>query len=422
MKKIYLRVIVAAIMMAILPLSVYGQVDNDAIHGVATDDISGWPKGPDIFSETGVLMETTTAEVLYDKGMNEKRYPASITKVMTALLALDNSAPDEQVTFTATALEGMEQGTNIGMQVGEVLTMEQCLQILLMKSANEVANQIAEHVGGSQEEFANMMNEKAVELGCQNTHFTNASGMPDENHYTTAYDMALIFREALKNEEFCKLISELSYTLEPTNMNPEARSFSNAHAVFVPNVPEHYEGCIGGKTGVTQAAKNTLVTAAQKDGTELIAVVLRADSHGEVCIDTRVLFDYGYDNFDKINSEEGNLVAPKGATAEELVATEEISGENDTKTIKTYTFNDYLLGSMEVTSDGPKEDETEEPEKVPKQHDKEDDEAIEHDNEGAKDKPLAKPNYRTVITVLGALIIVGIVLMVLGVIRKRKSR
>ena len=290
---------------------VWAAVQNGEKYDIATNEISGWPKGPEIYSETGVLMEAETGTVLYDSGKDETRYPASITKVMTTLLALENSSLDEEVTFTQTGLERIYEGTNINMQVGEVLTMEQCLYAVMIKSANEVAAQVAEHVGGTQEKFVEMMNERAQELGCTNTNFANPSGLPDENHWTTANDMALIFREALKNEEFVKIIGTLSYTIEPTNMNPEPRTLTSHHALLVPSAPEHYDGCIGGKTGVTEAAKNTLVTAAKRDGMTLIAVVMRADP-GQVCADTTALFDYGFSQFEMTPVEGGEVPVPKG--------------------------------------------------------------------------------------------------------------
>lgn len=319
---------------------VWAAVQNGEKYDIATNEISGWPKGPEIYSETGVLMEAETGTVLYDSGKDETRYPASITKVMTTLLALENSSLDEEVTFTQTGLERIYEGTNINMQVGEVLTMEQCLYAVMIKSANEVAAQVAEHVGGTQEKFVEMMNERAQELGCTNTNFANPSGLPDENHWTTANDMALIFREALKNEEFVKIIGTLSYTIEPTNMNPEPRTLTSHHALLVPSAPEHYDGCIGGKTGVTEAAKNTLVTAAKRDGMTLIAVVMRADP-GQVCADTTALFDYGFSQFEMTPVEGGEVPVPKGATEDELDVTE-VEGEGGM--MRTYSFGDYTVG------------------------------------------------------------------------------
>ena len=339
----------AILLLTLTPLSVYAQVDSNASFDIESNTIANWPQGPDLLSSTGVLMEIETGEVLYDKGMNELRYPASITKVMTALLALENSEPTDEVTFTASALQDMSLGTNIGMQEGEVLTMKQCLQVLMIKSANEVANQIGEYIGGSQAEFAKMMNEKAATIGCKNTNFVNASGMPDDNHYTTAYDMALIFREALKNKDFRKLIGKTGCTIPPTNKNPEKRSYHSSHAVFVEESSFHYKGCIGGKTGVTQEAHNTLVTGVKRGNIGFIAVVMRADDHASVCTDTISLFDYVYNNFELINETESSLLTPKG-TKDQLEITEE-AGDNANEIIKTYSLGEHALGTVRIISD-----------------------------------------------------------------------
>lgn len=328
-----------------LPSIVRAEVNNEAIYSIETNETAGWPQGPDVNSETAVLMEADTGIVLYDKGMNEKRYPASITKIMTALLALENCSLDEQVTFTESGLAHIAEGTNIGMQPGEVMTMEQCLYVLLIKSANEVADQVAEYVGGTRENFIEMMNTKAVELQCTNTHFNNPSGLPDENHWSTAYDMALIFQEAQKNEDFCKIIQTLQYTIEPTNMNAEAREITSHHALLVPSAPEYYEGCLGGKTGVTVAAKNTLVTGVQRGDTRLIAVVMRADA-GQVCADTQSLFDYGYDNFEKLEVAGGMLVVPKGTLEADL---ETVDTQTDTDVLYSYYYNEYPVGTATMS-------------------------------------------------------------------------
>ncbi|MGI6007472.1 MAG: serine hydrolase [Ruminococcus sp.] len=361
MKKRKKRMIIWALLVClVMGQPVWAEVNNGEQYSIATNEISEWPQGPDTYSETAVLMEADTGTVLYDKGKDEERYPASITKIMTTLLALENSSLDEQVTFTATGLERMYEGTNINMQVGEVLTMEQCLYAVMIKSANEVAAQVAEHVGGTQEEFVNMMNEKARELGCTNTHFNNPSGLPDENHWTTADDMALIFREALKNDEFVKIIGTLSYTIPPTNMNPESRTLTSHHALLVPSAPEYYEGCIGGKTGVTEVSKNTLVTAAERDGVCLIAVVMRADA-GQVCADTTALFDYGFSQFEKLSVDDGELVVPKGVTEDDLNVTE---AEVDGGYVKSYSFNDYTVGVFSLSADEVQQKEDEEQQKA----------------------------------------------------------
>ena len=296
------------------------EVDNGASYPITTNAIEGWPQGPDTYSETAVLMDADTGTILYNKGMDEKRYPASITKIMTALLALENSNLDDQVTFTEECLADQTSDSgNIGMQVGEVLTMRQCLLALMIRSANDVATQIAVQIAGSVAAFADMMNQKAQELGCVNTHFVNASGMPDENHYTTAHDMALIFREAIKNQDFLDIIGTQSFTIDPTNMNSESRTYSTHHALVAQGAP-----------------KNTLVSGATRDGMTLIAVAMRADA-GQVCQDHISMFDYGFNNFQKVEVPGGAVTIPKDVQVSDL----------------TNTDNSYYYGSVPVMSTVP---------------------------------------------------------------------
>lgn len=327
-------------------VQVYGaQVNNGAVYSIETNTLANWPQGPDTYSETAVLMDAETGLILYNKGMHEKRYPASITKIMTAMLALEHCTLDEQVTFTETCLPDQEAGSgNIGMQVGEVLTMEQCLMAVMIRSANDVATQVGEHVAGSVSAFVDMMNAKAQELGCTNTNFANASGMPDDNHYSTAYDMALIFREAIKNETFLSIISTQNYTIPPTNLNSESRTFSCHHALMAQSAPEYYEGCIGGKTGVTNAARNTLVTGVTRDNTTLIAVAMRADA-GQVAADHIQLFDYGFQNFSRTEVEGGSVLLPNGVGTNALVVEELDSAEY---LLRNYYYNDFYVGCGKI--------------------------------------------------------------------------
>ena len=421
-----LRIIVAICLIMLTPISVLAKVDNEATYDIATNAIPDWPKGPKIKANTGVLIEMETAEVLYDKGMNEARYPASITKVLTALVAIENSTADEEVVFTASALEGMYLGANIGMQEGEILTMEQCLIILIMKSANEVANQIAEHIGGSKEDFAKMMNDKAAEIGCQNSNFTNPSGMPDENHYSTAYDMALIFREAWNNERFRALYDISDYTIPPTNKNPESRYILYNHLLFAAQASEEqsYKGSVGGKTGATDLGGSTLVTAVKRKKGNFIAVVMRAGDHLICCADTKKLFNYGYKKFQKINAEEGPLVAPKDFQEDNLeIQVTDIDGSD--MVAKTYSYNGYLLGTME----GERPEAIEVP-ATPTEAPIINDGGIRGENnekerEG-QDPPLRDSlvsNYSTtIIVVMTGLILVGLVFIIIGTIKNKKRK
>ena len=258
------------------------EVDNGASYPITTNAIEGWPQGPDTYSETAVLMDADTGTILYNKGMDEKRYPASITKIMTALLALENSNLDDQVTFTEECLADQTSDSgNIGMQVGEVLTMRQCLLALMIRSANDVATQIAVQIAGSVAAFADMMNQKAQELGCVNTHFVNASGMPDENHYTTVYDLYLIFQKAIQDETFYQLISTSSYTTNYTGADGSAKtqdwSSTNQYKTGESKLPDGFT-LVGGKTGTTGEAGFCLVLLTDNTGGQpVISIVLKAD-------------------------------------------------------------------------------------------------------------------------------------------------
>lgn len=274
------------------------------IHVSAAQAEQSWPEGVEVEGETAIVMEASTGIVLYEKNIHMKRYPASITKIMTALLAIENSSLEEEVVFSKDAVFKTE-GSGIARDVGEVMTMEQCLYALMLQSANECAYAIAEHVGGDYDTFIQMMNEKAEELGCQNTHFNNPNGLPDENHYTTVYDMALISREALKNDTFCKITGTKTYTIPPTNKHKEETYLTNDHKMLNEHKgPEYlYEGCIGGKTGYTTAARNTLVTFARRNDMTLICVVLN-EKAGRQYLDTTALLDDCFEKFQMWNVAE----------------------------------------------------------------------------------------------------------------------
>lgn len=258
-----------------------------------------WPTGPDVASESAIIMEASTGAILYQKKINQKRYPASITKILTTLLAIENSSLDDTVTFSKEAVFGIERNSShIARDVGEELTMEQCLYAIMLESANEVSAAVAEHVSGSIEGFSKLMNEKAKELGCKNTHFNNPHGLPDENHYTTAYDMALIAKAAINNDTFKLIAGSKRYTLPPTNKNNET-FYMNHHHKMLQNAL-NYEGCEGGKTGYTSVAGATLVTFAKRGDLELICVVMKA-SGSEHYEDTAALFDYAFKNFELYN-------------------------------------------------------------------------------------------------------------------------
>lgn len=398
------------------------EIQNGASYPISTNAISDWPQGPDIYAETAVLMDADTGAVLYNKGMDETRYPASITKVMTALLALEHSSLDEQVTFTEECLADQAPDSgNIGMKVGEVLTMKQCIQALMIQSANDVATQIAVHVAGSVPAFADMMNQKAQELGCVNTHFVNASGMPDENHYTTAHDMALIFREAIKNTDFREIIGTQSFTIEPTNMNPESRTYSNHHALTAQSAPEYYEGCFGGKTGVTNASKNTLVSGAEKNGMTLIAVAMRTGP-GEVCQDHINLFNYGFENFRHVEVPGGSVTIPAGEELTDLKTVETVNG--DVTAEDYYYQEDYFVGSgtkEEAAPESLQAEESENPSSEEQQVKLQEEKAKQQEEKAKADEKL-KGTYRYIIYGLAGLVALAVFVAAVSGIKRKKGK
>ncbi len=249
-------------------------------------------KQPEIQAQGAVLMDAATGNLLYSKEAETKFYPASITKLMTALLVAEKCSLDDTVTFSKTAVTNLESGAvTLGLVEGDKLTVRQSLYGLLLKSANEVANGLAEHTAGSISKFADMMNARAKELGCTNTNFVNPNGLNNSNHYTTPHDMALIARAAFQNGTVSKIASTLSYQI-PATQKAAARTISLGHKMLYPNDARYYQGVIGGKTGYTSLAGNTLVTCAERDGVRLIAVIMKSKSTQYT--DTSALLDYGF--------------------------------------------------------------------------------------------------------------------------------
>ncbi|MBO6108248.1 MAG: D-alanyl-D-alanine carboxypeptidase [Eubacterium sp.] len=263
---------------------------------------------PEIASVGGIVMDAQSGAVLYEKNINKKLYPASITKIMTTLVALENSSLDEEVTFSQNAVDLIQnQGaSNIEIVPGEKLTMEESLYAIMLMSANEVCNGVAEHVAGTIKAFVKMMNKKAKELGCTGTHFNNTNGLWQENHYTTTHDMALIARAAYHNPEFVKITGTKWYKLPKTNKRKAGYTLHNHHGMLLPlTYPQYeYKYCVGGKTGFTSQCLYTLVTYAKKKGTTLLTVIMRNPNppylDDNQYSDTIKLMNYGFDNFHRV--------------------------------------------------------------------------------------------------------------------------
>lgn len=266
---------------------------------IQSNDINSWPHGPEITAEAAIVMEAGTGTILYAKNINEELYPASTTKIMTCLLAVENASLADEISFSDEAVFSVPKGgSNIGMDVGQSITLEQALYGIMVGSANEVANAVAEHVSGSISSFVDLMNDRAKELGCTNTHFSNTNGLQADDHYTSAYDLALIARAFFSNELLCKVGNTARYHFEATDTQPDDFYLNNKHKLISGEMT--YEGIVGGKTGYTDLARETLVTCAEKDGLKLICVVLMEESPSQFT-DTVTLFNYGFNNFKAVN-------------------------------------------------------------------------------------------------------------------------
>lgn len=290
---------------------------SNSFAATSTDEIK-------IDAPVAILMDSNTGKILYEKNAYDRMYPASTTKIMTAILALENRDLSHVAKVSYDAIFTVPVGyTNANLQLDEELTMEQLLNVLLIPSANDAANVIAEDIGGSVESFASMMNTKAVEIGCKGTNFVNANGVHDENHYSTAYDLALMGRYAMQNETFRKMVDTVTYTLPVTNKYDKAdRVFLNTNSLINEKNKQYYEYATGIKTGYTDAAKNCIVASAKKDDLELICVILGAENttDSNKFKDCVTLFDFGFENYTykNLSQKDGvyKVVTPSNASNE----------------------------------------------------------------------------------------------------------
>lgn len=255
----------------------------------------------DIYSDSAILIESKTGLVLYSKNGNEKKYPASTTKILTAIIAIEQCNLDDIVTVSKSAISSIPSGySSAYLSEGEKISINDLLTVFLVHSANDAGYVLAEHISGSIDDFSDLMNQKVKEIGCENTHFTNPSGIHDENHYSTAYDLALIARYCMQNSTFKKIVSQKSCTINSTNKS-DVRKYTNTNNLINPSSKYYLEDCVGIKTGYTKEAKNCLISACAKDNLGLICVVLGANqidgAESSRYIDSINLFNYGYSAF-----------------------------------------------------------------------------------------------------------------------------
>lgn len=347
---------------------------------IESNAVPNWPAGPVVNAESAILMELETGTILYSKNIHAKEYPASTTKILTTLIATEKCAMDEIVSFSNSAVfDTPRNSSHIAIDVGEELTMEQALNGILIASANEVSFAVAEHISGTWQEFANVMNQRAKELGCLNSNFVNPNGLPDDNHYTTAYDLAMIGRAFFSNELLCRISSSTVLRIPPTDKQPDD-IIEYTRNQLLKGKKNEYEYLLGSKTGYTDTARNCLVSAAEKDGMKLVCVVMKDESPMQF-EDTVSLFNYGFSNFEKVNvsqtetkynidnagffysdhdifgsskpilslNKEDFIVLPKTISFQDVTSSisYDTASENQAASI-TYSYNDVFLGSASV--------------------------------------------------------------------------
>ena len=331
---------------------------------VQSNKIANWPKGPGTYGEAAIVMEARTGAILYAKNIDEKHFPASITKVLTALVAMENGTMADPVKMSHDSVAFLQPGdSSIALKEGDEINLEQALYATLLASANEAAYTVAENVGinagHDYDWFINQMNVRCKELGGMNSNFVNANGLHDENHYTTARDMALIGCEIFEHPEVFEIMQTRQYVIEESD-TVEEHVFQQKHKMLLDGYRDYYEDAIGGKTGYTSDALSTLITMADNGEMELVCVVLRTYGRN-IYPDTTALFEYGFDKFKKVSidgletSEDvgeiltdqdgGYVVLPKSVEFADLTMELIPDDANNGEATLIYTYENMPVGS-----------------------------------------------------------------------------
>lgn len=407
---------------------------------IQSNQVANWPTGPVVGAESAILMEIETGTILYAKNIHLKQYPASTTKLLTTLIATEQCALDEMVTFSHDAVfDTPRDSSHIAMDVGQAITMEQCLNAILIRSANEVSFAVAEHITGTSDwqVFADIMNERAEELGCLNSHFVNPNGLPDDYHYTTAYDLAMIGRAFFANELLCHITLTKRLEIPASDTLPNAKLELNQMAI-IPGGSYEYEYLIGCKTGYTNDARSCLVSAAERDGMTLVCVVMHDEAPYQY-EDTRALFEYGFGNFERVNVAQtetkydidntglfygGNdifgsstpilslnrddyIILPRTVSFEDTESTISYNTANENQAaVITYTYHGVDIGSVRVNFTVTQ----------PQTH-MFDTDLEENDSEGNSEETDAPVIYVNVIRVLIGMAAAGVVIFIVALIR-----
>ena len=302
LRRLLISLMITALMAAGMPMTAFAKPD--------------WPSDTGIESEAGIVMDADSGAVLFGQNIHVQKAPASITKILTALVVIENSSLDDTITFSHDAVYNVEDGSGNknSIEEGDTLSVRDCLYLLLMRSSNQAANALAEHVGGSRDGFVKMMNEKTAELGCENSHFANPSGLNDDTQLTSVHDMALIASAAYKNDTLLTISEDESYRLPATKNNPDGVTIQPEHKLLITTdteSPNYYPYAVAGKTGYTSIAGQTLVTYAIKDDRRQIAVTMKSTqaTHYQ---DTIALMDFGFLRFKNVNISENETAYTSG--------------------------------------------------------------------------------------------------------------
>ena len=313
---------------------------------IESNSYDNWPLGPAIGAQAAILIDANTGAILYAKNIHEKLYPASITKLLSTYVAIQECELDEMVTFSEDAVYSINwwEDANMGVYAGSSLTLEEVLYGILVGSANEAAYAVAEHVSGNLESFSTLMNKTAKELGCLNTNFVTPNGIHDENHYTTAYDMALIAKAFFSNETLTKMSSTTRFDVPVTENQTREGLILTAKSQLLPGKPYAYQPLVGTKTGYTDQARQTLVSCAEKNGLKLICVILKEESPAQFT-DTIELFNYGFENFEAISLDGIN----NEYAIDNHFFTRDIDLLGNSKTILALNEKDYVVLPNTIT-------------------------------------------------------------------------
>lgn len=400
---------------------------------VQSNGIKGWKEGPGTYGDAAIVMDAASGAILYAKNIENKEFPASITKVLTALLAFEYGNMSDNVSITPESLSCLGSGyASIGLKEGNMITMDQALHAMLLASSNEVAYAVGNTVAAGQGQdynwFIEKMNEKCRDLGGENSNFINTNGVHDEQHYTCAKDMALIGRELFKYPEFFTICQTQQYII-PACETTEEHIFQQKHEMLIQGDPNYYEYAIGGKTGYTTEANNTLITMADNGEKQLICVVMKTYA-GHVYTDTKELLEYGFNNFEKVSvnenekskdfeeiAEGGYVMLPEDVKFKSLDKEIRLAEEGSREASVTYYYKDMPVGTVEVKVNETYKDKDKVKfveSQVKKEKEKE-------KKEEEKNSPAMLKTVITVVSVAAAVILTVLIIRRL-IIKKRRQR